>query len=281
MTFPNPRFTNALCTALLAALALFGCATNDSGASGDRGAPPTSAATASSAVSISESIMRDVTKTLSQDAFEGRAPGSVGEDKTLALLTERFAAAGLTPGNNGSWFQEVPLVGITAENVSPLVISDGNSTQSFSYGSEMIVGSYREVANTAIENSDIVFVGYGINAPERDWNDYADVDVTGKTVLIMVNDPDFGSESLAGRFGGRAMTYYGRWTYKYEEAARQGAAAALIIHDTAPAGMSLNQAGSVHNFSRRVQTGALIRPRRTAGSKSLLPRKLSRSTVKI
>ncbi len=247
MRSPNPYSTTALGAVLLAAMALSGCATttNDS-VTADT--PPDSAANASAntssststAAGISESIMRDITKTLSLDAYEGRAPGSAGEEKTLALLTERFAAAGLMPGNKGSWFQEVPLVGITAENVSPLVISDRNNTQSFAYGSDMIVGSYREVASIEIENSDIVFVGYGINAPERGWNDYADVDVTGKTVLIMVNDPDFGSESLEGLFGGRAMTYYGRWTYKYEEAARQGAAAALIIHDTAPAAYGWN-----------------------------------------
>lgn len=222
---------------VLACLTLAGCATTV----GDVLSAATGSSDSSSPA-ISETIMRDITKTLSLDEFDGRAPGSEGEEKTLALLTERFAAAGLTPGNNGSWFQDVPLVGIAAENVSPLVISDANggNAQSFAYGSEMVVGSYRESANIAIENSDVVFVGYGINAPERNWNDYADVDVTGKTVLIMVNDPDFGTQSLEGLFGGRAMTYYGRWTYKYEEAARQGAAAALIIHDTAPAAYGWN-----------------------------------------
>ena len=99
----------------------------------------------------------------------------------------------------------------------------------------IVINSYRETAKTEIKDSDIVFVGYGINAPEKGWNDYAGLDVKGKTVMIMVNDPDFGTEGLDGPFGGKAMTYYGRWTYKYEEAARQGAAAALIIHDEAPA----------------------------------------------
>lgn len=195
-----------------------------------------------SAPEISTAIMREVTKTLSSDAFAGRAPGSDGEAKTLKLLTEQFADAGLAPGNSGSWFQNVPLVGITANNVSPLVVTTAGDTAShrFAYGSEMVIGSYRETESINITNSDIVFVGYGINAPERNWNDYADVDVKGKTVLILVNDPDFGTQSLNGPFGGRAMTYYGRWTYKYEEAARQGAAAALIIHDTAPAAYGWN-----------------------------------------
>ena len=185
--------------------------------------------------SPSMDIMRSITRELSTDAFEGRAPGSAGEEKTLALLTAEFAKAGLTPGNNGSWFQEVPLASITAKNVSALEVAGAGVAKSYEYGSQMVIGTYREQASIEVIDSDIVFVGYGINAPERNWNDYAGVDVKGKTVLILVNDPDFGSESLEGLFGGRAMTYYGRWTYKYEEAARQGAAAALIIHDTAPA----------------------------------------------
>jgi Zn-dependent M28 family amino/carboxypeptidase len=184
---------------------------------------------------ISEGTMKDVTKELSSDAYEGRAPGSAGEEKTVAYLTEKFKAAGLEPGNNGGWTQDVPLVEITAQNVSPLSISADGPGLSFKYGTDFVVGSYRETPKTNIANSDIVFVGYGINAPEKGWNDYAGVDVKGKTVLILVNDPDFGTESLDGPFGGKAMTYYGRWTYKYEEAARQGAAAALIVHDTAPA----------------------------------------------
>ncbi len=192
------------------------------------------------APTVSLDIMRNITRTLSLDEFEGRAPGSMGEEKTLALLTAEFAKAGLKPGNGDSWFQDVPLVGITAENVAPLeVASDSNST-SYAYGSQMVIGSYREQPNISINDSPLVFVGYGINAPERNWNDYAGIDVTGKTVLILVNDPDFGTESLTGPFGGSAMTYYGRWTYKYEEAARQGAVAALIIHDTAPAAYGWN-----------------------------------------
>lgn len=189
---------------------------------------------------LSVDTMRDITKELSSDAYEGRAPGSAGEEKTLALLTKEFAEAGLKPGNGDSWFQDVPLVEITGKNFSDLAIKGGTSDLSFKFGSEMIAASYQEQPKIDITDSEMVFVGYGINAPERGWNDYEGVDVKGKTVVILINDPDFGTESLEGDFGGRAMTYYGRWTYKYEEAARQGAAAALIIHDTAPAAYGWN-----------------------------------------
>ncbi|MGB5483381.1 M28 family metallopeptidase [Parasphingorhabdus sp.] len=189
---------------------------------------------------LSVETMKSITEELSSDAYEGRAPGTAGEEKTLALLTKRFAEAGLKPGNGDSWFQDVPLVSIEAKNVSPLTVTGGSEKLSFAYGSEMVVTSYQEQPKIDVAASDMVFVGYGVNAPERGWNDYAGVDVKGKTVVILVNDPDFGTESLDGEFGGRAMTYYGRWTYKYEEAARQGAAAALIIHDTDPAAYGWN-----------------------------------------
>jgi Zn-dependent M28 family amino/carboxypeptidase len=194
---------------------------------------------------LSEKTMQDVTRELSLDAYEGRAPGSIGEEKTVAHLISKFKAAGLEPGNNGSWTQDVPLIEITAKNVSALNIADRNGkAMSFAYGSEYVIGSYRETPKTAINQSDMVFVGHGIVAPERGWNDYAGVDVKGKTVVVMVNDPDFENEGLDGPFGGKAMTYYGRWTYKYEEAARQGAAAVLIIHNTAPAAYGWNVVNS-------------------------------------
>jgi len=194
---------------------------------------------------LSEQTMKDVTRELSLDSYEGRAPGSAGEAKTVAYLISKFKAAGLAPGNNGSWTQDVPLIEITAKNVSALRITDRNGeAMSFAYGSEYVIGSYREAPKTDIKQSDMVFVGHGIVAPEKGWNDYASVDVKGKTVVVMVNDPDFENDSLEGPFGGKAMTYYGRWTYKYEEAARQGAAAVLIIHDTAPAAYGWNVVNS-------------------------------------
>jgi Zn-dependent M28 family amino/carboxypeptidase len=194
---------------------------------------------------LSEKTMQDVTRELSLDTYEGRAPGSVGEEKTVAHLISKFKAAGLEPGNNGSWTQDVPLIEITAKNVSALNIADRNGkAMSFAYGSEYVIGSYREAPKTDIKQSDMVFVGHGIVAPEKGWNDYSGVDVKGKTVVVMVNDPDFENQGLDGPFGGKAMTYYGRWTYKYEEAARQGAAAVLIIHDTAPAAYGWNVVNS-------------------------------------
>ena len=194
---------------------------------------------------LSEQTMKEVTRELSLDSYEGRAPGSAGEVKTVAYLISKFKAAGLEPGNNGSWTQDVPLIEITAKNVSALSIADrSGKAMSFAYGDEYVIGSYRETPKTEIKQSDIVFVGHGIVAPEKGWNDYAGVDVKGKTVVVMVNDPDFENEGLDGPFGGKAMTYYGRWTYKYEEAARQGAAAVLIIHDTAPAAYGWNVVNS-------------------------------------
>jgi Zn-dependent M28 family amino/carboxypeptidase len=194
---------------------------------------------------LSEKTMQDVTRELSLDSYEGRAPGSIGEEKTVSHLISKFKAAGLEPGNNGGWTQDVPLIEITAKNVSALNIADKNGKViSFAYGSEYVIGSYRETPKTTLKQSDMVFVGHGIVAPERGWNDYAGVDVKGKTVVVMINDPDFENEGLDGPFGGKAMTYYGRWTYKYEEAARQGAAAVLIIHDTAPAAYGWNVVNS-------------------------------------
>ncbi len=202
-------------------------------------APQTSTPPASmpdtSQPAISVETLRDVTRTLSSDAFEGRAPATRAEEKSISYIAERMAAAGLKPGNGGSWFQDVPLVELTADPAMKLNISGGSAPLSLAYKTDMVAASYRVVPQTRIANSDIVFVGYGIHAPERGWDDYAGIDVRGKTVVILINDPDYETHGLEGPFGGRAMTYYGRWTYKYEEAARQGAAAALIVHDTEPA----------------------------------------------
>lgn len=181
---------------------------------------------------ISVDTLKEVTKTLSSDAFEGRAPATPGEDKTIGYIAGRFAAAGLTPLNKGSWFQDVPMVEITADPAMALTTSKG---ESLTYKTDLVAFSYRVTPTTQIRDSELVFVGYGINAPERGWNDYAGVDVKGKTVVILINDPDYETKTLIGPFGGRAMTYYGRWDYKFAEAARQGAAAALIVHDEFPA----------------------------------------------
>lgn len=201
-------------------------------------------------------VMKEATRTLSSDAFEGRAPGTPGEAKTLAYLVDQFQKAGLQPGNNGSWFQDVPLVAITAQNVSPLTFAGGSQPMSLKYGPEFVAGTYRVTPNIAVKDSPVVFVGYGINAPEKGWNDYAGVDVKGKTVVILVNDPDWETAGLQGEFNGQAMTYYGRWTYKFEEAARQGAAAAIIVHETQPAAYGWNVVQSSWTGEQQVADAA-------------------------
>ncbi len=178
--------------------------------------------------------LKDVTRTLSSDAYAGRAPTSPEEAKTVAYIIARMQKAGLQPGNAGKWTQDVPMVEIGATPTA-MRFTGGKGPLSFAYKTDFVVGTERVRPVVEIANSDVVFVGYGINAPQLGWNDYAGVDVKGKTVVILINDPDWETRTLEGPFGGRAMTYYGRWTYKYEEAARQGAAAAIIVHDTEPA----------------------------------------------
>ncbi|MGF1550097.1 MAG: M28 family metallopeptidase [Sphingomonadaceae bacterium] len=207
-------------------------------------APETASAPAVTAAAIDLAALREDIETLASDEYEGRMPGTPGGRKTVEYLTRRFAEAGLRPGNQGSWVQEVPLVEIGLEGDPDLIVSGPATQLSFDYKTDMVAVSYRPDAETRLEDSDIVFVGYGINAPERGWNDYEGVDVAGKTVIMLVNDPDWEMESLDGTFEGRAMTYYGRWTYKYEEAARQGAAAAFVVHDTAPASYGWNVVSS-------------------------------------
>lgn len=213
-------------------------------------------ALAQSAPPISVETMKAVTKTLSSDAFEGRAPGSAGEEKTLAYLKAQFEKAGLKPGNKGSWLQDVPLVEITAQNVTPLTIAGGKTPLSLAYGKDMVIGTYRVTPHIDVKDSDIVFAGYGINAPEKGWNDYAGLDVKGKTVIVLINDPDWQTPGLTGPFNGRAMTYYGRWTYKYEEAARQGAAAVIIVHQTEPAAYGWNVVQSSNTGAAHVADAA-------------------------
>jgi Zn-dependent M28 family amino/carboxypeptidase len=187
------------------------------------------------APALSVDTLKSVTQELSSDAYEGRAPTTPAEDKTVAYIVKRFQAAGLKPGNKGAWTQDVPMVEITGQNVQPLTFSGGKTPLSFAYRTDMVAATYRVAPSVSIKGSPVVFVGYGINAPEKGWNDYAGVDVHGKTVVILINDPDWQTMTREGPFEGRAMTYYGRWTYKFEEAARQGAAAAIIVHETEPA----------------------------------------------
>jgi len=205
---------------LLATAVLAGCATTS--------ITPTDVTNGYNSIQADE-LAKHV-KVLASDEFGGRAPSSPGEKLTLDYLTAQFKALGLEPGNGDSYLQEVPLVSLEAD--ANMVLSIGG--KDYQYKKDMVMGSSRISAQEGIENSELVFVGYGVNAPEYNWNDYEGLDVKGKTVVMLVNDPGFATKDPA-LFTGDAMTYYGRWTYKYEEASRQGAAGAIIIHETAPA----------------------------------------------
>ncbi|WJG08270.1 M28 family metallopeptidase [Aliiglaciecola sp. LCG003] len=179
---------------------------------------------------ISTQDLKQHTKVLSSDEFEGRSPTSPGETKTLDYLISNFKALGYQPGNGNSYLQAVELMEITADPDMTLRIGQNQ----FKYRDDMVASSKRENSQINLTDSEVVFVGYGVNAPEYDWNDYAGLDVKGKTVVILVNDPGFENPE-SGKFQGKTMTYYGRWSYKFEEASRQGAEAAIIVHETAPA----------------------------------------------
>jgi Zn-dependent M28 family amino/carboxypeptidase len=179
-------------------------------------------------------IKADV-KILSSDKFAGREPSTEGEILTTNMLISRFKKLGLTPGNGDSYLQAVPMNSIVSEPVGTLTIAD----IAFDFPKNYVASSRQTREQISLENSELVFVGYGINAPEYQWNDYKNIDVKGKTVVVLVNDPGYASQDPA-LFDGNTMTYYGRWTYKYEEAARQGAAGAIIVHETKPASYGWN-----------------------------------------
>ncbi len=229
---------NALPT--LALLALCACSSHRAG---DAGAG-TSAATVGNlhaaagnhafSPAITPGDFAEHVQQLASDAFAGRGPGTAGEDRTVAYIRSQFARIGLQPGNGADWFQAVPMVGTTASPSTTLSFTAGDTVLPLAFGTEMVVGTRSGQAHVNLKDSPLVFVGYGVDAPERDWNDYAGIDVRGKTVVMLVNDPGFHAND-PHLFDGRRMTWYGRWVYKFEEAARKGAAAALIIHDTAGA----------------------------------------------
>jgi len=179
-------------------------------------------------------------KVLASDDFEGRTPGSAGEIKTLDYLTARFKALGLEPGGpKGSFLQDVPLLKTQVDPKGTFSLTSGDAKSPLVLGQDIAGISLLPVDRVSIDNAPLVFVGYGVSAPERGWDDFKGVDLTGKVAVILINDPDFEaapSEAVAGKFGGQAETYYGRWTYKYDEAVRRGAAAALIVHETPGAG---------------------------------------------
>jgi Zn-dependent M28 family amino/carboxypeptidase len=181
------------------------------------------------------------TRVLSSDQYEGRGPGTKGETLTVSYLVDQFQKMGLKPGNpNGTYVQKVPLVGITP-TPAPLVIKKGEERRELTWKDDVVAWTKHVAESAEITDSELVFVGYGVVAPEYNWDDYKGLDVKGKTLVMLVNDPPVPNPSNTDEldprvFGGRAMTYYGRWTYKYEIAATKGAAAVLIVHETEPAG---------------------------------------------
>jgi Zn-dependent M28 family amino/carboxypeptidase len=225
------RMLLARTTLTLAGVVVLGCAAADRTA---EDTPVTMEAMEPALSHISAERILSRIEVLSHDSMEGRAPGTPGEDRTVRYLETEFRAMGLAPGNpDGTYVQNVPLVGVTPRVTATLVA--GGLTIPLEGRTGYIASSRRVAPEVRVENSDLVFVGYGVVAPEYDWDDYKDVDVTGKTIVMLVNDPGYATQDEA-LFRGNAMTYYGRWTYKYEIAAEKGAAAAIIIHETGPAG---------------------------------------------
>jgi len=186
---------------------------------------------------ITEETLNKHISTLASDEFEGRAPGTKGETKTIEYLTESFAAAGLQPGNpDGTWIQKATMTGVKSELRAQFITDDERWVMET--GPDIIGNTYRTNRNVNLLKKGVVFCGYGVNAPEYNWNDFDGVDVKGKIIVVLVNDPPVmkDGEMDSEMFGGKAMTYYGRWSYKYEEGLRQGAAGVIVVHETIPAG---------------------------------------------
>ncbi|WP_307188109.1 M28 family metallopeptidase [Massilia sp. LC238] len=183
-------------------------------------------------------LAQDV-KTLSSDEFEGRGPNTAGETRTVDYLVQQFKAAGLQPGGDlkdgkRAWTQDVPLGRFEIKGPVKLTLTQGGASRELKQGPDMAVrASMSGLKQVSFKDAPLVFVGYGVTAPERKWDDFKGVDLKGKLAVVLINDPDF--ETGQGEFGGKAMTYYGRWTYKYEEMARRGALGTIIVHETAPA----------------------------------------------
>lgn len=209
----------------LGALALASCQSSDQKSKGIE-------ADSLSLKAINDSAFAKHISVLASDDFEGRKPFTTGETKTINYLKGEFEKLGLKPGNGDSYFQEVPMVDIKSTPAGAMTIKSATGGTALKYLDDFVAATRHVTNQVKVENSEMVFAGYGIVAPEYKWNDYEGLDVKGKTVVVMVNDPGFSDTTL---FKGKTMTYYGRWTYKFEEAARQGATGIIIIHDTAPA----------------------------------------------
>jgi Zn-dependent M28 family amino/carboxypeptidase len=193
---------------------------------------------------IDPALLSEHIKVLSSDAFEGRGPATPGETKSVAYITKEFKAVGLQPGGDKTktgraWTQNVPLAEFNIKGPVAFTVKTGGASQSWKQGVEIAIRAPQTGADHIdLKDVPVVFVGYGVKAPERKWDDFKGVDLHGKLALVLVNDPDY--ETGVGDFGGKAMTYYGRWTYKYEEAARQGAVGFIVIHETGPASYGWN-----------------------------------------
>ncbi len=252
------NFSRPLTLPLITALAVFlnGC---------QEGTPDAATSAQIDATRLSETV-----RVLASDEFYGRAPGGPGEALTVNYLIERFTELGLEPaGEEGGWTQSVPLIhtqiSAQADNAPSLQLNADGATVNLVQGTDVEFSTTRPVTQAIIEDAPIVFVGHGAFAPERNWDDFGDIDLRGKLAIFLVNDPDFAAqedEAIAGRFGGKRMTYYGRWTYKFEEAARRGALAALVVHDDAGAGYGWNVASSSpgENYSIERPTTSLEPP---------------------
>lgn len=196
------------------------------------------------AQTIAPDQLESSVRTLASDLFQGRAPGTIGEERTIGYLVGRFQALGLEPGGpDGQWVQTVPLLHTRLGAPTQLAVTQGGATTPWTFGENVYVSTLQPKDRVGIDKAPMVFVGYGVSAPERGWDDFKGVDLKGKVAVFLVNDPDFEAtkgEDAAGKFGGKTMTYYGRWTYKFEEAARRGAIGALIVHDTPGAGYGWN-----------------------------------------
>ena len=240
-------------TLVLSSAVAAGCSREPAPAAPQTGSQPAAQSTGAAALpppavplaslpKIDPAAVLETTTRLSANKFQGRAPGTVGEDLTVAYLQQRFEQLGLKPGNpDGTYIQKVPLVGITGTEAKPLTFAKGSEKLTLRWKDEVVAWSKHVAPAASVADSDVIFVGYGVEAPEYNWNDFKDVDVKGKTIVVLVNDPPVpdpaNASALDARtFGGKAMTYYGRWTYKFEQGARKGAAAILIVHETGPAG---------------------------------------------
>ncbi len=205
-------------------------------------APRAAAQTGPPLPPIDGAAVLEHTKVLASDAFEGRGPGTKGETLTVDYLTRQLQGMGLAPGNpDGGWVQKVPLVGTTVQGRPPLVFRSGGAERTLAWHDDYVAWTKRVSERVELERSPLVFVGYGVKAPEFRWDDYKGVDLKGKTMVVLVGDPPVPDPAHPGQldprvFGGRAMTYYGRWSYKYEMGAAAGAAGVLIVHETEPAG---------------------------------------------